>query len=225
MRFSSALRAGALVTGLTVTVFGAVSQPPSEPAEPKYVLKDAEPIPPRAAPTDYQAQGKAGKVTIAADFTGHSMPGPTGLMTSEDYVAVEVGLYGAAGETLSISVDNFSLRINGKKNPYPSQPYGLLVKSLKDPDYEQPKKQESKSSIGGGGQPGEAPPPTTTVKLPIEVVRSLQQRIQKASLSEGERPLPQAGLLYFEYRGKAEKIKSLELIYDGPAGKATIPLM
>ena len=41
----------------------------------------------------------------------------------------------------------------------------------------------------------------------------------------GERPLPQAGLLFFLYRGKSEGIKSLELIYNGAAGKATLDLL
>jgi hypothetical protein len=36
--------------------------------------------------------------------------------------------------------------------------------------------------------------------------------------------LPQAGLLFFQHRGKTENIKSLELIYEGVAGKAEIKL-
>src|SRR2546426_388171 len=31
-------------------------------------------IPPRATPADYQSQAQAGTVTIAAEFTGHSLP-------------------------------------------------------------------------------------------------------------------------------------------------------
>ena len=33
-----------------------------------------------------------------------------------------------------------------------------------------------------------------------------------------------AGLLFFEYRGKTKKIRSIELIYSGPAGKAALDL-
>jgi len=40
----------------------------------------------------------------------------------------------------------------------------------------------------------------------------------------GDRPLPQAGLLFFQYRGKEKGINSLELIYSGAAGKATLVL-
>jgi hypothetical protein len=36
--------------------------------------------------------------------------------------------------------------------------------------------------------------------------------------------LPQAGLLFFEHRGETKKIKSLDLVYSGPAGKASLSL-
>jgi hypothetical protein len=36
--------------------------------------------------------------------------------------------------------------------------------------------------------------------------------------------LPQAGLLFFAFRGKTESIRDVELVYEGPAGKAVIPL-
>ena len=58
----------------------------------------------------------------------------------------------------------------------------------------------------------------------METQRAWAQRVQKASLPEGERPLPVAGFIYFQYRGKSEGIKSLELLYEGAAGKATLPL-
>jgi hypothetical protein len=41
---------------------------------------------------------------------------------------------------------------------------------------------------------------------------------------EGDRALPQAGLLFFEYRGKTQGIRSLELIYNGSAGNASLAL-
>jgi hypothetical protein len=52
----------------------------------------------------------------------------------------------------------------------------------------------------------------------------MQQRVMKVSLGEGDRPLPQAGLLFFEYHGEVAKIRGMELIYSGPAGKATLAL-
>ena len=52
----------------------------------------------------------------------------------------------------------------------------------------------------------------------------MAQRVQKAALPIGDRSLPQAGLIFFQYRGKAQSIRSVELIYAGPDGKATLAL-
>jgi hypothetical protein len=100
------------------------------------------------------------------------------------------------------------------------------LKSLKDPAYEPLIKSEvgkTKVGDGGGGRGGggqdDGPPPPP--KVPIEVQLSMEKRTKKASMPEGDRPLPQAGLLFFEFGGK---VRSAELIYEGPAGKATLNL-
>ncbi len=188
-------------------------------------------LPPRAAPTDYQAQGKAGTVTIAAEFAGHGVPTPDGAFNTEDYVAVETALFGPDGARLTISADDFSLRINGKKMPLPSTPYASMVKSLKDPNWAPPDPEEGKSKSkggltggGGGGGGGGNDPPPPPPKMPFELQRAMALKVQKAVLSEGDRARPVAGLLFFSYRGKTDGIRSLELIYSGPAGKATLAL-
>jgi hypothetical protein len=78
-------------------------------------------------------------------------------------------------------------------------------------------------STGGNDQSNsnEPPPP---VKIPIELQRAMAQRVQKAALPEGDRTLPQAGLIFFEYHGGDKGIHSVELIYSGPAGKVTLAL-
>ncbi len=186
--------------------------------------KDAKSgVPPRATPADYQAHAQAGAITIAAEFTGHSVATPQAIFSTEDYVVVEVAFFGAPDARLLLSIGDFSLRVNGRKMPAPAQPYGLLFSSLKDPDWEPPATEsKSKTSLGSSGNQG-APPPSPP-KMPIELKRVMQQRVQKASLAEGERALPEAGLIYFPYRGKADSIRMVELIYAGPAGKATIEL-
>jgi hypothetical protein len=188
-------------------------------------IHDAKSIPPRASPTDYQAHAQAGLLTIAAEFTGHSVPTPDAILSTEDYVVLEVALFGPRGARAKLSYENFSLRINGKKTPLPAQPNTLVFKSLKDPEWAPPVSAESKSktSIGGTGKSdaGSTPAP---VHIPIELERAMALRVQKASLPEGERSLPEAGLLFFQYRGKTDGIHSIELIYTGPAGKAVLAL-
>lgn len=188
---------------------------------------EAKGIPARAAAGDYSSQAAAGSVTIAAEFTGHSLPTLEGPLTTEEYVAVEAALFGPAGAQLRISAADFSLIVNRKKTPLPSQPYGLIVASLKDPEWVSPEAPapKSKSSIGDGGQgQGDLNTPPAPVRIPVPVVREMARRVQRASLPEGDRPLPQAGLIFFQYRGKDKNVQSVELIYDGPAGKATLKL-
>jgi hypothetical protein len=125
MRLSTALRIGVPIAAICLCVQG--QNTPGKDAQ-----VEAKGLPPGAAPADYQAQ--AGTVTIAAEFNGHSAPTLQGPLTTEDYVAIETGLFGSPGARIKLSIDDFALRINGRKTPLPSQPYGLVVGSLKDPD-------------------------------------------------------------------------------------------
>ena len=210
-----------MIAGICVCLQGQAPQTGDAPVE-------AKGLPPRLTPADYLSQVRAGALTIAAEFKGHAVPTLQGPLTSEDYVVVEAGLYGSPDARVQLSADDFSLRVNGRKPPLPAQRYGLVVGSLKDPEWEPPEKAASKSktglSGGGGGDQREAGAPPPTVKIPIPVQRAMAQRVQRAALPEGDRTLPQAGLLFFQYRGKTETLRSVELIYTGPAGEATLKL-
>jgi hypothetical protein len=228
MRCSDALRAGVRLNVVLTAALCLCAQEPTTPGKDARA-KETQGLPPRVAPTEYQAQARAGAVTIAADFVGHSVPTAQGTLSTEEFVVVELGLFGPPEARVQISLDDFSLRINGKKAPLRSQPYGLVVSSLKDPEWAPPEAAptKSKTSIGGGGGGGgreDANSPPPVVHIPIEVQRAMAQRTQKASLALGDRGLPQAGLLFFQYRGKTQSINSIELIYGGSAGKASLTL-
>jgi hypothetical protein len=136
---------------------------------------------------------------------------------------VETAFFGPPETRLKLSLEDLSLRINGKKTALSNQPFGLVFRSLKNPDLEPPSSAaKSKGSVGTGGQNESAPPPV--FHLPPEVRHAMEQHVQKAALPEGDRVLPQAGLIFFLYHGKPQNIQSLELIYSGPAGKATLAL-
>jgi hypothetical protein len=211
------------VPALIVLIAAVLAAQTQEPAAKEAPAKEAIGMPPRAAPGDYLSHVQIGTVTLAAEFTGHSVATPEATYETEDYVVVEAGLFGPSDARLRLSIDDFSLRINGRKEPLASLSPEVVLKSLKDPQWEPPASaQKSKTSIGTGGNQGDSTP--APVHMPIELQRPMQQRVQKASLPEGDRVLPQAGLLFFQYRGKAQNIKTLELIYSGPAGKATLAL-
>jgi hypothetical protein len=224
MRFTSVLRAYLVIFGIAASAVSSVCAQEESVKE-----TPGKGMPPRTAPTEYQAHAQAGTVAIGAEFMGHSVPTPEQTVNSEDYIVVEAGLFGPPGERTKLSREDFSLRVNGKKNVLPSEPYELVFKSLKDPEWQPPAApEESKGSKGGlttgggGGQQDSAPPPPP--KMPFPLRRAMEQHVQKAAMLEGDRPLPQAGLLFFLFRGKPENIKSLELLYNGAAGKATLEL-
>lgn len=184
----------------------------------------------RATPGDYQfhtqLQPASGKFSLAAELQGHSIRTlEGGPYLDDDFLAVELAIFGESGAKVPISYQDFSLRVNGKKSPIPATPYVAVFHSLKDPDWEPPeKKKDSATTIntgGGDAQNGDLPRLT---HIPIERERAMQQRVMTVSLSEGEHPLPQAGVVFFEYHGAEKSIRSVELLYNGPAGKATLSL-
>jgi hypothetical protein len=201
---------------------------------------DIKGLPPRPTPADYADQAEVGKLTIAAEFQGHAVPTLQGNLTTEDYVSVELAFFGPAGARTKLSYEDFSLRINGKKT-VPALPFGAVLANVKDPEWVPPEpvvskehpnlvdseeeKAQKPSSSGlstGGSGAGQDPPPI--IHVPLEVQRALHQRVQKSALPEGDRALPVAGLIFFWYPGKVAKIRTLELVYSGAAGKATLTL-
>jgi hypothetical protein len=221
MRLFPVLKTGVWITALCLYAQG--QTPPGKEAP----VNESKGMPPRISAAEYQTHAQAGTVTVAAEFTGHAVGTPQGSLTNDDYVVVEVAFFGPEGARAKLAIDDFSLRINGKKTTMPGQPYGMVLSSLKDPEWEPPVKQEKKSSMstdsGGGGQgQGSDPPPAPKMTFPER--RAMEQKVQKATLPEGERALPVAGLIFFQYGGRTKGMKSLELIYSGPAGKATLTL-
>jgi hypothetical protein len=235
MRLSQVLKTGVWITALCLCAQGQnppAQNPPAQSTPGKDApAGEAKGLPPRATPAEYQAQAQSGTVTLAAEFVGHAVPTPQGALTTEDYVVVEAGFFGPAGARIKLAADDFSLRINGKKTPLPSQPVGLVNGSLKDPEWEPSAESKSKSKTsmgsgggGGGGGRGEAEAPPEPVKMPFPMRRAMEQRVQKAALPEGDRAVPVAGLIFFQYRGNTKGIRSIEMLYSGPAGKVTLKL-
>jgi hypothetical protein len=225
MRIFSVLKISVWIAALCLCAQG--QNAPSQNAPSKEApAGESKGMPPRTTPAEYQSHAEAGSVTIAAEFTGHAIGTAQGTLTTEDYVVVETAFFGAAGARTKLAAEDFSLRINGKKAALPTQPYGMVLGSLKDPEWEPPAEKKSKGGMSGsgGGEKGESNEPPTPPKMPFPVRRAMEQRVQKAALPEGDRALPVAGLIFFQYRGKTQGLKSLELIYSGPAGKATLTL-
>jgi hypothetical protein len=229
MRFFPIVKMAVPLAVVCLCVQGQTPPSPNPPV--KDPATEIKGMPPRPTPADYPDQAEAGKVTIAAEFQGHGVPTLQGNLTTEDYVAVETAFFGPPGTRIKLAFDNFELRINGKK-ALPSQPYGVVLGNVKDPEWVPPepvKTTKAHANLSTSDEPepapkGEAKEPAFPPRIPIEVQRALNLRVQKAALPEGDRALPVAGLVFFWYSGKIEKIRTIELIYTGAAGKAILTL-
>ncbi len=224
MRLFPVLRIGVPIAAICLCMQG--QNPPSQNPPGKEAQIEIKGMPPRSNPTDYPDQGQAGKVTIGAEFQGHAVPTAEGNLTTEDYVVVEMGFYGPPGARITLSSEDFALRINGKKT-LPSLPYGMVLGNVKDPTWvppEPPAPKEKNLNIGSDEPEPKSKEPAFPVRVPLEIQRALNQRVQKAALPEGDRALPVAGLIFFQYGGKIEKIHTIELTYTGSAGKSTFTL-
>ena len=206
-------------------------------------LVGAEGTAPRAKAAEYRTHGELTKVSIGAEYLVHSFSGRNHTFVARDYLVVEVAVY-PGPEMVSVRNGHFTLRVNGKKQTLFPQPPGFVAASLKYPDWERrPSLEASAGPVVMGRQerverfPGDPRAEQTRLprppRAPEEESRSgldsapqarADEVVVEAALPEVETKLPVSGYLYFAFRGKTKSIRLLELIYDGPAGRAILRL-
>lgn len=208
----------------------------------------AEGTTPKAKAEEYPAQATAGKVSLGAEYLVRSFQGRNRTFVANDYLVIEAAVYPAKGEPLLVSSGQFTLRVNGKKRVLFPQAPSFVAASLKYPDWEMRPTLTAGAGVGNTGViigrppvterfPGDPRPPQTRLPAPPrapepedpsglgseEAVRA-EEVVVETALPEGEISAPISGYLYFAYKGKTKSIRSLELIYQGPVGGATLPL-
>lgn len=204
------------------------------------ILLRAQGTTPKTKAADYPIHVQIDQVTLAAEYLVHSVPTPKGTLVAADYLVVEVAFYGPSFSRLKMSPDNFKLRINGKGDPLPSDPPGMVSQSIKFPS-EKPHVETQGSVTMGDGTVSVGPRPPQSrfpgdgnERLPagsppsvktVEEENNTEHRVQNATLPEGETSLPRSGLVYFYFRGKIKNIHSLDLQYEGAMGKASLKLL
>ena len=199
---------------------------------------------PKASEQDYPVRAKLEKLSIGAEYLVHSFSSGRQMFIAKDYLVVEVALFPAKGENLLVNASHFSLRVNGRKQALSPQAPEIVANALRYPDPNtghglQPTAQLGPIVLGQprpterfpgdpNGQTGRLPPgaptddPSGADKEPP--VKAEELAVQ-AALPEGEHHGPTSGFLYFPYRGNIHRIRSLELVFAGPAGSATLPLL
>ena len=200
-------------------------------------------ITPKDKPEDYPVSSSLnGGFTIGAEYLVHTLPTKQGSLIANDYLVVEIAIYGAKTKTIDLNAAQFTLRVNKKTTIEPEGP-GYVAASLKYGDWENTKRLDLSGGVGNStvvygpaqanrfpGDPTVRPTPSPRVPednpagLEKEPPPSIDDRIERAWLPSGEQNPPLAGVLCFPFKGKTKSIKTLELIYKGPAGDAVLKL-
>lgn len=190
--------------------------------------------------SDYPAHAETGGVSLGAECLGRSAGTGRGMTVIPEHVVIDAALYPAAGSTLEVSAGHFRLRVNGKQVLLP-QPAASAAAALKYPDWSQRPGFEASAGSGDRGVifgrrrpverfPGDRRPEETRVPGSVSVRRAEdgemppEEMVTHAALPEGPTGGPVSGFLYFYYKGKLKKIKSLELLYDTGERQAALKL-
>jgi len=203
---------------------------------------------PRKAAAEYPVHTTAGPLSIGADYLVRTVGGCGKTYSVDDYLVVEVALYSTQRGTVEVRSGAFTLRLNGKKTPILPQAPGMVAASLKYPDWETRPTVVGTAGVGdidvimgrprtAERFPGDPMPQRTRLPRPPQAPRPEDrsgadpQPVEKPevvvidrALPEGQVALPVAGYLYFAHKGKPGSIRSVELLYHGPEGDATLKL-
>jgi hypothetical protein len=212
------------------------------------MLVHAQGTPPKAKASEYPVHADLDReITLSAEYLVHAIPTSSGSQFTTDYLVVEVAFFSPRLTPVNLSPEHFLLRINGQRVPLMTQSAGIVAASIKYPDWTQKPRVVGTAGVGNAdvifGQPrpverfpgdptartGPTQPrapepenPTGEAKAPRVPI---EDQIQRAFLPEGEQVLPVSGVIFFPFRGKTRSLRSLELLYDGPAGNITLKLL
>lgn len=197
---------------------------------------------PKASEQDYPVRAKLQKLSIGAEYLVHSFSSGRQMFIAKDYLVVEVALFPAKGENLEVNASHFTLCVNGRKQALSPQAPEFVADSLKHPDQSyglhpvaalgpivlgqpQPTERFPGDPNGRAGTPPPQAPEDNPSGLDKEPPIRAEDLVVQAALPDGEHHGPTSGFLYFPYRGNIHRIRSLELMFTGPAGSAALPLM
>ncbi len=179
---------------------------------------------------DYPVHSSGKDMDIGVDFGGHTYTGKNHTFVADDYMCLEVAVFAESGRNVVVQNLQFTVRGNGKKQLMAQTP-GIVVSSLKYPDWERQSHTSAEPGPGMGGPqrgpsrfPGDPrssdnPPPGTsrTDATPVngdDAKITPAQLAMDMALPEGTVHTSVSGYLYFPFRGTMKSIRTLELIYN-----------
>jgi hypothetical protein len=202
----------------------------------------------RPTAADWPVHVELEKAEFGAEYMVHSVTRDEDFFVVRNYLVVDIGIYPRKPERLEVSHQHFLLRVNGKKNPIFPQSPGMVAAGMKYDDWEYRPNLEASAGTGDKGvilgrertterfpgdprprqqrlpRPPRAPDSTDQSGIDRKPKKTPDEVVVAAALEEGFTPKPIRGYLYYAYKGKPGSIKSVELIYKGPAGETVLKL-
>lgn len=200
---------------------------------------------PKAKAAEYSHHAAVGETALAAEFHGRGIPDGFRGMMAGDFVVVEVAVFPPRETAVAARSSYFRLRIDGKPPILPSPPMtaglalsgsmlerqtGLQMGGAVGPAVITVDGPRAEPRFPGDPAPGGRPRTPRQPRVPDESEKEKApeetptQTLQRLALNEEETTGPRAGLLYFYWKPKLTKAKSIVLLYEGPAGRAELKL-
>ena len=198
----------------------------------------------RSKPGDYPVQKEIGNAVWGFEYNVRSVGSGNTSFIVGDYLVVEVAVFPKPGQTVDMNAQRLTLRINGKKEGLLTQAPAMVSASLKYPDWSWRRQTQVQAGAGDAGVilgrpqqvprfPGDNRPAQTRLPGPVPRVPAdagapegepfdPAQFIANTALPEGRFNKPVSGYVYFPYKGKLEKIKTVELIVAAGEGEGTV---
>ena len=196
---------------------------------------------PRAEAAAYVAHALLAQGEVGAEYLSRTVSSGSVSAYIGKYLAVEVAMFPAKGTAYPVASGHFRLRINRAGRELTAQSAGIVAATVENPQLEPQRRVEAGGGLGPADvvfgrprrverfpgdpdarRPGDNRNPS---KEPAEhSAQSDGQVIREAALYEGNIASATAGVLYFSFPGKLKDVRSIELFYDGPAGKAVLKL-
>ena len=195
---------------------------------------------PRPSPNDYPAQSSGPELILAGEFYGRSAPTAKATIFTGHYIVVEVAVYPARGQRVTIHPSELRLFINGAKYGLLPQSGSIVAGSLKWYGYEH----QQGLGVGVGpiyipsqprqdpnfpGDPSDRQPtrpkapdagqdPDGNGKPDKSVSDDPSEALPASDLESGDTLRPVGGYLYFYWQASTKKLRNVELRWESEWG-------
>jgi len=199
---------------------------------------------PKKSAREYAASARLPDFELGAEYHGRTFFSDGKAYDSGDFLTVEVAIYPA--KPVQVRISQFALRLNGRKELIYAQPPGLVATAFRLQPWDETRRRVVVGAgtpdggiLVGAPAPGprfpgdrgspqgpapRAPKPDYEGKIDREQEPAYDEILKREGLAEIEATKPLRGYLFFPYRGKLAKLKSIDLVLLGGTEPTAIVL-